>query len=637
MPHPWVGLYPKGVDPQPQTSVGITRRRVDGARCRRSGRRRSAVLRRNAHCAEMDEESDALAVGLRDRGVRRGDRVGIYLQNIPQYAISMLALWKVGAAGAAAQPDVSGAGAAAPRGRRRSRGCHLRRHRRGRDGGGVAGHVGRLVRHDLRPRLPDPQRPARVRRGGSEAGCGRRGHVRRGGAPPRRAAATARTRRRRSRSSPTPRARRVPRRAVATRTPMSSRWRAPTRFRRARRRRRRVRGAPLFHITGAVINAVVALVRECALVFANRFPPRGHPRRLRRTRSDVHDRLDHRLHALYRRPARRPSTSPRSRRCIRRGAHPAGHGPQVRGPIRSLHPQRVRDDGDVVGGRRRSPGGPRPRGRRERIARDRHPAAPRRGAHRGRTWRPGADRDAGELELSGTQIISGYLGRPEDTAKTFPGGRLRTGDVAIMDAAGWIISWTDSRTRSTSPVYKVWPREVESALHEHPGVYEAGVTGEPDDYQGERVVAFVALNPGVEVDEAELVAFVGSAWRPTRGRGASTSSTPSPRPSRERSGAPNCGRSRRPEPVIRQSCPSKRLEISVASEVIEGEGSTPVDADRTSGPREVAPRECGRNVLEWYEWSAYAVFAPFIAAWVRQLQSGLRAVVDASRSSRSGS
>ncbi len=115
----------------------------------------------------------------------------------------------------------------------------------------------------------------------------------------------------------------------------------------------------------------------------------------------------------------------------------------------------------------------------------------------------------GELELAGPQIISGYLGRPEDTAKTFPGGRLRTGDVAIMDAAGWIHLVDRLKDQINVSGYKVWPREVESALHEHPGVYEAGVTGEPDDYQGERVVAFVALNPGVEVDEAELVAFVG--------------------------------------------------------------------------------------------------------------------------------
>jgi long-chain acyl-CoA synthetase len=78
-----------------------------------------------------------------------------------------------------------------------------------------------------------------------------------------------------------------------------------------------------------------------------------------------------------------------------------------------------------------------------------------------------------------------------------------------MDAAGWIHLVDRLKDQINVSGYKVWPREVESALHEHPGVYEAGVTGEPDDYQGERVVAFVALNPGVEVDEAELVAFVG--------------------------------------------------------------------------------------------------------------------------------
>ena len=47
--------------------------------------------------AELDAHSDALAVELQSRGVARGDRIGIYLQNVPHYPISLLAIWKAGA------------------------------------------------------------------------------------------------------------------------------------------------------------------------------------------------------------------------------------------------------------------------------------------------------------------------------------------------------------------------------------------------------------------------------------------------------------------------------------------------------------------------------------------------------------
>lgn len=47
--------------------------------------------------AELDEESDALAVAFAERGTGRGDRVGLYLQNIPQFVVALLALWKLGA------------------------------------------------------------------------------------------------------------------------------------------------------------------------------------------------------------------------------------------------------------------------------------------------------------------------------------------------------------------------------------------------------------------------------------------------------------------------------------------------------------------------------------------------------------
>ena len=55
--------------------------------------------------------------------------------------------------------------------------------------------------------------------------------------------------------------------------------------------------------------------------------------------------------------------------------------------------------------------------------------------------------------------------------------------------------------------YKVWPREVEDTLYQHPSVGEAAVIGVPDEYRGETVKAFVSLRPGESATEAELISF----------------------------------------------------------------------------------------------------------------------------------
>nr|WP_281387123.1 hypothetical protein [Jiangella mangrovi] len=55
--------------------------------------------------------------------------------------------------------------------------------------------------------------------------------------------------------------------------------------------------------------------------------------------------------------------------------------------------------------------------------------------------------------------------------------------------------------------FKVWPREVEDVLYQHPAVHEAAVVGLPDEYRGETVKAFVSLRAGASAEPAELVEF----------------------------------------------------------------------------------------------------------------------------------
>ncbi|MHA6792698.1 class I adenylate-forming enzyme family protein [Pseudonocardia bannensis] len=115
--------------------------------------------------------------------------------------------------------------------------------------------------------------------------------------------------------------------------------------------------------------------------------------------------------------------------------------------------------------------------------------------------------EIGEIVSTGPQIVSGYWNKPEETVKAIPGGALHTGDVGYMDAEGWFYIVDRKKDQINAGGYKVWPREVEDVLYEHDAVREAAVVGVPDEYRGETVKAYVSLRPGRSADEAELIAF----------------------------------------------------------------------------------------------------------------------------------
>ncbi|MFJ2823732.1 class I adenylate-forming enzyme family protein [Streptomyces toxytricini] len=115
--------------------------------------------------------------------------------------------------------------------------------------------------------------------------------------------------------------------------------------------------------------------------------------------------------------------------------------------------------------------------------------------------------EIGEIAVRGPQLAHGYWGRPEETAEAFPGGELRTGDVGFTDADGWLYVVDRKKDMINASGFKVWPREVEDVLHTHPAVREAAVVGVPDAYRGETVKAYVSLLPGAAADPAELSAY----------------------------------------------------------------------------------------------------------------------------------
>ena len=118
--------------------------------------------------------------------------------------------------------------------------------------------------------------------------------------------------------------------------------------------------------------------------------------------------------------------------------------------------------------------------------------------------------EIGELVIAGPQIVPGYWRKPKETAAALPDGALRTGDVGFMDEQGWFYLVDRKKDMIVASGFKVWPREVEEVLYLHPAVREAAVVGVPDAYRGETIKAVVSLKPGYEVTPEEIKGFARS-------------------------------------------------------------------------------------------------------------------------------
>jgi long-chain acyl-CoA synthetase len=120
---------------------------------------------------------------------------------------------------------------------------------------------------------------------------------------------------------------------------------------------------------------------------------------------------------------------------------------------------------------------------------------------------PAAPGEAGEIVSQGPMIVPGYWNKPAETAEAMRPDGFRTGDVGFMDEDGWFYLVDRKKDMINAAGYKVWPREVEDVLYTHPAVREAAVVGVPDAYRGETVKAVVSLRPGVSVTPQALIEY----------------------------------------------------------------------------------------------------------------------------------
>jgi len=117
--------------------------------------------------------------------------------------------------------------------------------------------------------------------------------------------------------------------------------------------------------------------------------------------------------------------------------------------------------------------------------------------------------EVGEILVSGPNVMRGYWNMEDATREALVEGWFRTGDLGYFDEDGYL--WITGRKKEMIIVggFKVYPREVEEVLCAHPKVTEAAVLGGPDELKGEVVRAFVVAQPGDTPSERELIEYCG--------------------------------------------------------------------------------------------------------------------------------
>ncbi len=113
----------------------------------------------------------------------------------------------------------------------------------------------------------------------------------------------------------------------------------------------------------------------------------------------------------------------------------------------------------------------------------------------------------GEIVIRGPGVMQGYWNRPEDSAQALRGGWLHSGDIGRMDDDGYVFIVDRVKDMINLSGFKVWPAEVEQYLYKLPQVQEVAVYGLPHPEKGEQVVAAVVPKPGQALSADDVIAY----------------------------------------------------------------------------------------------------------------------------------
>lgn len=114
--------------------------------------------------------------------------------------------------------------------------------------------------------------------------------------------------------------------------------------------------------------------------------------------------------------------------------------------------------------------------------------------------------EPGELCVRGPQVMRGYWNRPDATADILRDGWLYTGDIAVMDEAGFLRIVDRKKDMILVSGFNVYPNEIEDVVMQHPGVQEVAAIGVPSGASGESVKLFV-VKKEADLTQDALIAF----------------------------------------------------------------------------------------------------------------------------------
>jgi long-chain acyl-CoA synthetase len=122
--------------------------------------------------------------------------------------------------------------------------------------------------------------------------------------------------------------------------------------------------------------------------------------------------------------------------------------------------------------------------------------------------KPAPEGEPGEIVFTGPQAMQGYWGKPESGNENFVGGAVRTGDVGLIDEDGYVRIVDRLKDMIAVGGFKVFPSTIEKRLYSNDAVKEALVIGIPDTYSGEKPKAFVTLTEGADINGDELMSWL---------------------------------------------------------------------------------------------------------------------------------
>jgi long-chain acyl-CoA synthetase len=113
----------------------------------------------------------------------------------------------------------------------------------------------------------------------------------------------------------------------------------------------------------------------------------------------------------------------------------------------------------------------------------------------------------GEICIKGPNVMLGYWNRPEETAQATRNGWFHSGDIGYMDEDGYIFIVDRVKDMINAAGFKIWPREVEEVLFQHPAIKECAVVGLPDPEKGEMPAAYVVVRDGASLTADEFEGY----------------------------------------------------------------------------------------------------------------------------------